>query len=609
MKSVARHESLATRLQPDPGTAGLDAVAKFALIVTIAWAHMAAPQVSQGQSDTIHGVVVNGATHEPVPRALVFSPDNRFATLTDNEGRFEFSAPAGTTAPESQSPEGQPASDARPVEVPQWVRSAPSVLMARKPGFLQDPSGAAINPQQNASDGDWTITLVPESLIVGKVTLASAEAPDSIQLELYRRVVQDGRARWVFLRGTASRSDGHFRFADLPAGTYKLLTRELLDRDPLIFNPRGQLYGYPPVYYPAAPGFSSAGEILLGAGETATASLQLVRQPYYNVRVPVVNSQEGGLGVDVFPAGHRGPGFALAYHAADQAIEGMLPDGTYEIDATNYARDRTAAGSTIITVRDGLVSGPALTLANGAAIPVVVKEEFTNAQKPDFGLTSSWTIDGRRFSLTGPRAYLNLSLEPEDDFGHGRVATLRSPKAANDQSLVVENAFPGRYWVRVSSSRGYVALMRSGNIDLLHHPLSVSEGTAPEPIEITMRDETAEIEGTVEGLSGSPAAAPSTSGRGYRGFPDVRRAPAHVYCIPLGDSTGSFMEMWVSPDGNFHSAPLAPGAYRVLAFARPQPELEYHNPEAMQAYDSKGAVVRVAGGQKETVRVPLIPTE
>jgi len=33
---------------------------------------------------------------------------------------------------------------------------------------------------------------------------------------------------------------------ELSAGSYKLLTHELLDRDPLTFNPRGQLFGYPP---------------------------------------------------------------------------------------------------------------------------------------------------------------------------------------------------------------------------------------------------------------------------------------------------------------------------------------------------------------------------
>ena len=83
-------------------------------------------------------------------------------------------------------------------------------------------------------------------------------------------------------------------------------------------------------------------------------------------------------------------------------------------------------------------------------------------------------------------------------------------------------------------------------------------------------------------------------------------APAHVYCIPLGDSGGQYAEVYVSPDGSFTSPPLAPGAYRVLAFDRPQPELEYRNPEAMQVYESRGPVVRVAGGQKENVHLQLI---
>lgn len=580
----------------------------FFIVIVFACSAPAQAQFSTDpQPGSLHGVVVNSATHEPIPRALVYSPDNRFATLTDSQGRFEFSAPQRAATEETQSPDGLASSDGRPSEVAQWIRSVPGMLMARKPGFLQDPSGPMLTVQQNA--GDWTIALIPESLVVGKVALANGEAPDSIQLELYRRLVQDGRARWVFMKATASHSNGEFRFADLPAGTYKLLTRELLDRDPMISDPRGQLYAYPPAYYPAARGFSSAAEITLGAGESVTANLTITRQPYYNVRIPVISSQPGGVGVDVFPTGNRGPGYALGYNMGDQAIEGMLPNGTYEVEATSYAANGTSSGSVVITIRDGVVSAPPVTLTTGGAIPVVVKEEFTDAQKPGFGFTSSWTIGGRRFTLTGPRAYLNLSLEPEDDFGHGRTASLRAPTGASDQSLVVENVFPGRYWVRVSSARGYVASMRSGNIDLLHHPLPVGEGGRPEPIEITMRDETAEIEGTVEGISPSPALASSRVTGGMIGLPNEPRSPAHVYCIPLGDSAGSFMEMWVSPDGTFHSAPLAPGSYRVLAFARPQPELEYHNPAAMQAYESKGAVVRLSGGQKETVRIPLISPE
>ena len=46
----------------------------------------------------------------------------------------------------------------------------------------------------------------------------------------------------------------------------------------------------------------------------------------------------------------------------------------------------------------------------------------------------------------------------------------------------------------------------------------------------------------------------------------------------------------------------------MLAFDRPQRELEYSSGEAMRAYDGKGQVVRLGVGQKEQVTLQLIST-
>jgi hypothetical protein len=51
---------------------------------------------------------------------------------------------------------------------------------------------------------------------------------------------------------------------------------------------------------------------------------------------------------------------------------------------------------------------------------------------------------------------------------------------------------------------------------------------------------------------------------------------------------------------------MAPGSYRVLAFANRQPNLPYRDAEAMSAYDTKGQVIHLAAGQKATVQVQLI---
>ncbi|HEY1272183.1 MAG TPA: hypothetical protein VGF08_09380, partial [Terriglobales bacterium] len=216
--------------------------------------------------------------------------------------------------------------------------------------------------------------------------------------------------------------------------------------------------------------------------------------------------------------------------------------------------------------------------------------------------------DGPQVSPAGPRSYLQVWLVPEDDEPRGGTS-LRPPSGPKDESLVIENVIPGRYWVHTSTSRGYVASIRSGNLDLEHRPLPVGSGGSAAPIEIVMRDDVAEIEGTVEGLA---APAPLDDSTRSIDVNEVVEGPGpieplpHVYCIPLPDSSGTFAEAAVTQDGKFTFSSLAPGAYRLLAFERQQPDLEYANPEAMRAYEAKGPVIRVSAKQKERVRLQVI---
>ena len=69
------------------------------LRLIVAYLIAVCPSSAQSNSDTIRGVVINNATHEPIARALVYSPDNRFATMTNSEGRFEFNLPQENRIP------------------------------------------------------------------------------------------------------------------------------------------------------------------------------------------------------------------------------------------------------------------------------------------------------------------------------------------------------------------------------------------------------------------------------------------------------------------------------------------------------------------------------
>jgi hypothetical protein len=568
-------------------------------------AHAQSTQAEEKPADSIRGLVINSVTHEPIGRALVYSPDNRFATMTNSEGRFEFKL---------VQPEAEEGKENKPVPgdattMTQCVggscttysstggQSRPTQLMARKPGFLNDPNGIQNLPREPAGK-ELTISLTAEALVVGRVVLPSSEPSDEIQLEIYRRQVQDGRAHWIAAGSVSTRSNGEFRFAELSAGSYKLLTREQLDRDPLTFDPRGQQYGYPPVYFPNATDFAAAQTIQLTAGQIFQADISLVKHAYYPIKVAVANAAENvrGLGIVVSAQGHRGPGYALGYNHRDQMIEGLLPDGNFTLEAASFGPN-AASGQLNISVKGAAVEGPRMTLVPNGAISVNVQEEFTSGEN-----TSSERVVIHR---GGPRRNVYVRLEPADDFGQERGAGMRNASGPTDDSLAIEGVQPGRYWVRVDASRGFVASVTSGTTDLQHHLLAVGPGGSSSPIEITLRDSTAELDGTVEGM---PTASAS-QGTAAPAIQSARMAAdgsfGHVYCVPLPDSSGEFKDIGVAPDGKFGPRDLSPGTYRVLAFNHRE-ELEYRDPEAMRAYDAKGLLVRLVPGQKEHLQLPLI---
>ncbi len=573
------------------------------LFATATPVHAQSTQAEEKPTDSIHGVVINSVTHEPIGRALVYSPDNRFATMTNSEGRFEFTLAQpeegneNNSVPANSTTMTQCVGGSCTTYSSNGGQSRPTQLMARKPGFLNDRHGIQNLPQEPAGK-ELTISLTPEALVVGRVVLPSSEPSDEIQLEIYRRQVQDGRAHWISAGSVSTRSNGEFRFAELSAGSYKLLTREELDRDPLTFDPRGQQYGYPPVYFPNARDFDAAQTIQLTAGQIFQADISLVKHAYYPIKVAVANAAENvrGLGIVVSAQGHRGPGYALGYNSRDQMIEGLLPDGNFTLEAASFGPN-AASGQLNISVKGAAVEGPRMTLVPNGAISVNVQEEFTSSEN-----TSSERVVIHR---GGPRRDVYVRLEPADDFGQERGAGLRNPSGPADDSLVIEGVQPGRYWVRVDASRGFVASVTSGTTDLQHHLLVVGPGGSSAPIEITLRDSTAELDGTVEGMP----AVNASQGTPPPAIQSARMAAdgsfGHVYCVPLPDSSGEFKDIGVAPDGKFGPRDLSPGTYRVLAFDHRE-ELEYRDPEAMRAYDAKGLLVRLVPGQKEHLQLPLI---
>jgi hypothetical protein len=454
--------------------------------------------------------------------------------------------------------------------------------MAAKPGYLfeeNEGQGALVSADQQV----LTIALTPEALVVGHILLPSVDYLDRIQVELYRREHQQGEEHWAAVGTTRSRVDGSFRFAELPAGTYKLVTRELLDRDPLTFDPGGQLFGYVPVYYPSAPDFAAAEVIRLSAGTTFQANLSPIRREYYRVKVGVANAPPN-IQLQVWPHGRPGPGYSLGFNAEEQSIEGSLPDGNYTIRATSYG-PAGMTGTLNIAVGDGPTTGATMMLLPNSSIRVSVTEEFVDPET----LNRIRTMYNSGASNPRRPNYFNVSLAPIEQFAYIPGASLRPPNGPDDESLVIENVQPGSYRVQATTGMGYISSITSGGGDLVHKPLLVSPGSAPPAIEINLRDDGAEVDGTVE--------VPSQG--------STFRLPV-VHFVPMADGGGQFRVAWASGDGRFQLQQLPPGAYRVLVFDRQRPDLEYATDEVLSQYDSKAQVIRVVAGQKEHLRLPLI---
>ena len=112
-----------------------------------------------------------------------------------------------------------------------------------------------------------------------------------------------------------------------------------------------------------------------------------------------------------------------------------------------------------------------------------------------------------------------------------------------------------------------------------------------------MRDDGAEVSGTVEETTDAPVNAEQA----YGDYP-VR----FVYLVPIEGTPGQNRVAISRQQGAFVVEQVPPGAYLVLAYEQgPDQELP-GDEETMRALESKGKVIHVEAGQKVNVKVKMI---
>ncbi len=526
---------------------------------------------------TVHGRVLNKLTKEPIGRALVTMAGDEYAVMTDDRGEFEMKLVEKIWV-------------ASPGVAGGSIGGGPGPsFQVKKPGYLPPVLQPMVRFDPH-NHHPLMIYLLPEARIVGHVDVPGTEGEVRITCSLYRREMQQGREHWQPAGSFTTWANGEFRFSELQAGTYRLITHEQMDRDSLMAPPGAEMFGYPPIYYPNTTDFSAASPIVVKPGETAQVNLTVQRRSYYPVRIPLGSApQVAGVQVSVYPMGHWGPGWSLGYNPGDQAIGGLLPDGNYTVEAIAQGQP-SETGIANFVVRGAPMEGSPVRLVPDASVAVTVHTEFR--AQPTTGLDDAVSAPNMRPINIG------VSLEDTDEKGvNQRGAYARPVEGSDNRSLMIDNIGPGRYRVNVSAGNGYVASIESGGVDLVKQPLVVGLGASVPPIEITLRDDGAEVTATLD-----QAPNPELPRVSFRNG----QTPM-LYLIPTDPDRKQGVLQVPEWNGSSTLNNVPPGDYLAVVFDQQQPNLPTGDPEFVKSLEGKAQTVHLEAGQKVNLKLKVIP--
>jgi sarcosine oxidase gamma subunit len=528
-------------------------------------------------TERLTGTVVSSLDGSPVPRALVTSADQRFACFTDSQGRFSFdlhrtASAAGGNTFSSFPPDPTPAPS-----------SGAIYFTVRKPGYVNATDTISLDGLPlDSPEPSLTLKIVPTGVIGGHVYAESGELPESLNLQLLRKQVNNGSTNWLPANIATADSRGEFRFANLDPGEYKLFISARVSLRDSGTGPSESAPGFLPTYYPNAAKADSAAILPVAPGSSDAVDLTLHAAPFYNVTIPVAGLPDQAGIQAILLDGLPG----LRLEQKGQSIEGYLPAGVYDLllDSAQPASNTNqnpplSVASVHLEVRDKPVHTQPIALHPAPAVPVIVRRELTSGQaqppnppnQPSFFLF----LQNVRQDLSQPPPSLKAT--------------------TGDEGLSVVNVTPGEFHVTAWAGNGgsaYIAALTSGSTDLLREPLKVIANSDPRPIEITLRDDFASID---VNLIADPGAATVSRGQ-----------PTTVLCIPL-DRPLAMPGVAAAQQNRATVKGLSPGRYLVLA-AQGQAfqSIEYNNEDVLRGLMEKGTVVTVAPNENATVQVHLL---
>ncbi len=510
----------------------------------------AAAQISSPSANaetfTLSGTVVNSVTGEPIARAMVRTNGQvQRSAFSDSEGHFQI--------------DGLP-----PVHV---------TLTAQKPGYSTQhigPNTGAEWIQIGPNTGAVVVKLVPQNAIYGRVTDTSGQAVEHVPIRLTARSVRDGRRLWEQRGMTETDDDGHFRFANLMAGTYYVAAGPVVAEQLLAAGEKSKT-GFAHVYYPGAPELASALPIQLNGGQQTEADFSLNAVPVYQVSGSITGHlPDQGVGFQLLTSSGEELSLPTSFNMETGTfkLEG-LPAGSYIVRAISQVDGQPTRAERQINVAAN-VEDLRLALAPTVSIPIVVRMESRSASNAG---SSSRSLD---------RPPISVRLLPADANASESFSSVQHGNSA----VVLQNVAPGTYTAELMPQLPwYVQSATYGPSNLLYDDAVVAGGQSY-PMEIVLRDDSASLSGMVKSSDASQ--------------------PASATVVVVNQPAGKMTPRVVRGIGSeFSVSGMAPGDYLVFAFDSID-GMEYASAESFAPYASQAAHITLTGNQRGQVSLDLI---